>query len=507
MAQETFVFTSSALRSLRLQRELLEQEDRRRAVARESATRRFLPATLRPPLTPSRRPQYCRDPAVHNALYAGDLLRVKSIFKDETTANMVMETVSEELVWSPEQGLWVLTPRPLHTSALRIAAGRGHGACARQLLLRGALPDAVVGGRAPLHDCAAAPRADCARLLLDFGADPNVLSAEGAAPLHLCTAPESLGCAELLLAHGARVDLGTQERGLTPLHVAARQGLVAHVELYLRHGADPGRRSRQGETPLNAACAAAEHPEDAERYCRVAEQLLAAGADPRAAGRKEHTPLHNACSNGQHGLARLLLRHGADATVSNCAGFTPLDCAVHAVEEYRHQRPEETIALLLDYGARPVHPKVGTERAGGDAERCPPPPQPVTPLSRQMLKFCCRHPPALEVLLNAYDHVPPAEGWIGAVPPELWEVRGGPWQMFVPLPQLAHPAMSPYLQEHCEFYASAARMAGQPRRLKHLARCALRRHLGARCHAVVPKLALPPTLRCYLQLPLQGVIS
>lgn len=104
MAQETFAFTSSALRSLRLQQELLEQEDRRRALAREWATRRFLGESPRPPLNPPRRPQICRDPAVHNALYTGDLLRIKSIFKDETTANMVMETVSEELVWSPEQG-------------------------------------------------------------------------------------------------------------------------------------------------------------------------------------------------------------------------------------------------------------------------------------------------------------------------------------------------------------------------------------------------------------------
>lgn len=105
MAQETFAFTSSALRSLRLQRELLEQEDRRRALAWESAMRRFLPTSPRPPLTSRRRPQYCRDPAVHNALYTGDLLRVKSIFKDETTANLILETVSEELVWSPEQGM------------------------------------------------------------------------------------------------------------------------------------------------------------------------------------------------------------------------------------------------------------------------------------------------------------------------------------------------------------------------------------------------------------------
>uniref|UniRef100_A0A8C3CEN6 Ankyrin repeat and SOCS box containing 16 n=1 Tax=Cairina moschata TaxID=8855 RepID=A0A8C3CEN6_CAIMO len=442
MAQETFAFSSSALRSLRLQRELLEQEERRRALARELSTRRLLPpAAPRPLHAPPRRPQYCRDPAVHNALYTGDLERVKSIFKDEATANMVLETVSEELVWSPEQGLWVLSPRKKQTSALRIAAARGYEDCARHLLLRGAEADAVVGGRGPLHDAAAAPRPACARLLLDFGADPNLLSAEGTAPLHLCTAPDSLPCAELLLAHGARVNLGTRERALTALHVAASRGLAAHVALYLRHGADPARRSRQGETPLNAACAAAERPPETPAYLQVAERLLAAGADPRAAGRKGHTPLHNACANGQHGLARLLLRHGADPTVRNGAGDTPMDCALRALREYPQQRPEGTIALLLLHGAGPVHPK--------------------------MLRFCCGHPPALELLLNASERVPPADAWVGAVPPELWE-------------------------EHRDFYASAVRAAGRPRCLQHLARCALRRHLGARCPAALPHLALPP---------------
>ncbi|KAF4804470.1 Ankyrin repeat and SOCS box protein 16 [Turdus rufiventris] len=456
MAHETFAFSPSALRSLRLQRELLEREDRRRALSRPPAPRRPLPGTPRAPPSPPRRRQFCRDPAVHNALYAGDLPRVQNIFRDEASANWVLEMVSEELVWSPEQGLWVLSPRRQHTSALRIAAARGYEDCARHLLLRGAAVDAVVGGRAPLHDSAAAPHPNCARLLLAFGADPNVLSADGSAPLHLCTAPRSLRCAELLLAHGAQVNLGTRERQVTALHVAARQGLVAHVELYLHHGADPSQRTHQGETPLNAAAAAAERPEDAERFLMVAERLLAAGADPKAAGRKGHTPLHNACANGHPALAWLLLRHGADATVPNSAGDTPMDCALHAVLEYREQRPEETIALLLDHGALPAHPK--------------------------MLRLCCQHPPALEVMLNAYDRVPPAEGWVEAVPPELWE-------------------------EHQEFYASAVRMVGQPRRLQHLARVAIRRHLGARCHTAVPKLSLPPPLRRYLQLPIEGLIS
>lgn len=104
-------------------------------------------------------------------------------------------------------GLWVLSPRRQHTSALRITAARGYEDCARHLLLRGAAVDAVVGGRAPLHDSAAAPHPNCARLLLAFGANPNVLSADGSAPLHLCTAPHSLRYGGHLHGGLARVGL------------------------------------------------------------------------------------------------------------------------------------------------------------------------------------------------------------------------------------------------------------------------------------------------------------
>ncbi|NXP07260.1 ASB16 protein, partial [Thinocorus orbignyianus] len=451
MAQETFAFSSSALRSLRLQQELLEQEDRRRALARESATRRFFSSSPRPPLTPSRRPQYCRNPAIHNALYTGDLLRIKSIFKDETTTNMVMETVSEELVWSPEQGTSILHGCPLICMSGPAPPIPG-APCPDPTGHSVPVPGGVVALGCPHKGDRVSPRGVPG---VSTWCPQGVTGCPQPSLTLLCACPPTPRCAELLLAHGARVNLGTRDRQVTALHVAARQGLVAHLELYLRHGGDPSHRTRQGETPLNAACAAAERPEEAERYYRVAELLLAAGADPGAAGRKDHTPLHNACGNGQPRLARLLLRHGADATVPNCAGYTPMDCALHAVEEYRHQHPEETIGLLLQHGAGPVNPK--------------------------MLKFCCRHPPALEMVLNAYDRVPPAQSWVGSVPPELWE-------------------------EHRQFYSSAQRMAGSPRCLQHLARCALRRHLGPRCHLVVPKLPLPPSLRHYLQLPLTGII-
>ncbi|KYO46571.1 ankyrin repeat and SOCS box protein 16 [Alligator mississippiensis] len=457
MARETFVFTSSTLRSLRLQRELLELEDRRRALARQCVSRR-LPTTTRSfqaLAKPARRPQYCRDPTVHNALYTGDLQRIKSIFKDEATANVIMETVSEELLWSAELGLWVLSPQKKHTSPLRITAARGYGDCVKHLIMQGADTDSLVGGRAALHDSCTHHRAECTRLLLSYGANANVLSEEGLAPLHFCTTQETFQCAELLLEYGALVNLSTKDRRTTPLHVAAKHGLDEHVRLYLCYGADLSRRNREGETALNAACAGADRPEEAECYYRAVCRLLEAGANARTAGRKNHTPLHNACSNCHLRLVELLLQHGADVNVANCAGYTPMDCALQAVEDYHQGQPERVIAALLDHGAAPVNPK--------------------------MLKFCSLCPRALEVLLNSYDRILSCDSWVEAVPPEMW-------------------------QEHKAFYDSALQMTNQPRQLQHLARCTMRKYLGARCHSVIPRLNLPLALRDYLCLPLEGYI-
>ncbi|XP_008147499.2 ankyrin repeat and SOCS box protein 16 [Eptesicus fuscus] len=453
MAEETFPFTSATLRSLRLQREWLEWEDRRRAAAQLCRSQRCPPSSLARLARPRRS---CRDPAVHNALFSGNLQQVQALFQDEDAANMIVETVSNQLAWSPEQGFWILTPKTKQTAPLTIAAARGYTDCARHLIRQGAELDARVGGRAALHEACAQAHSDCVRLLLAFGAKANVLSAEGTTPLHLCTAPESLQCAKLLLEAGATVNVAARDSEMTPLHVAAARGLEGHVALYLAHGADVGLRTSQGETALNAACAGAEGPSDGRKHQAVARQLLEAGADARAAGRKRHTPLHNACANGCAALAELLLRHGACAGVSNAAGHTPMDCVLQAVQDTPDWEPEGLFGALLDYGAQPVHP--------------------------EMLKLCANLPRALEVLLNAYPCVPSCDTWVEAVLPELW-------------------------QEHEAFYGSALAMVNQPRRLQHLARLAVRAQLGNRCRQAADRLPLPQLLRDYLLLRVEGRIQ
>lgn len=114
MSKDTFPFTSTSLRSLRLEQAFQEWEDARRALAhRRAMTRAPLPRAPRPPprqqwLQEVRAPPpqvKCRDTAVHNTFMCGDMKGVYAVLKDPAMVNALMETVHEEMVWAPEMGM------------------------------------------------------------------------------------------------------------------------------------------------------------------------------------------------------------------------------------------------------------------------------------------------------------------------------------------------------------------------------------------------------------------
>lgn len=111
-------------------------------------------------------------------------------------------------------------------------------------------------GRTPLYSAVDHGHAEVVRVLLAAGSDPSVLveDAPGSdgpiSPLDVAKDPVIVG---LLLAAGASVHT---PRKWTPLHLACarivRDGdWPAVVDLLLDHGADPGRRTEFGDSPLD----------------------------------------------------------------------------------------------------------------------------------------------------------------------------------------------------------------------------------------------------------------
>ncbi|XP_019657229.1 ankyrin repeat and SOCS box protein 18 isoform X3 [Ailuropoda melanoleuca] len=137
-----------------------------------------------------------------SALDARDEDRVGHLICTEVGhVDAVIELANEDWMKEPSAqlpagvlvGLWTLEYKRELTTPLCIAAARGHTACVRHLLSRGADPDASPGGQGALHEACLGGHTACAQLLLQHSADPDLLSAEGLAPLHLCRTAASLG--------------------------------------------------------------------------------------------------------------------------------------------------------------------------------------------------------------------------------------------------------------------------------------------------------------------------
>lgn len=56
----------------------------------------------------------------------------------------------------------------------------------------------------------------------------------------------------ILILHSVSL-LGTQEKGNTPLHIAAKAGQILQAEVLAVYGADPGALDSNGKTPIDYA--------------------------------------------------------------------------------------------------------------------------------------------------------------------------------------------------------------------------------------------------------------
>ncbi|XP_052049456.1 ankyrin repeat domain-containing protein 12 isoform X1 [Apodemus sylvaticus] len=109
------------------------------------------------------------------------------------------------------------------------------------------------------------------------------------------------------------------ERGETPLHMAAIRGDVKQVKELISLGANVNVKDFAGWTPLHEACNVG--------YYDVAKMLIAAGADVNTQGLDDDTPLHDSASSGHRDIVKLLLRHGGNPFQANKHGERPVDVA------------------------------------------------------------------------------------------------------------------------------------------------------------------------------------
>uniref|UniRef100_A0A670YSR8 SOCS box domain-containing protein n=1 Tax=Pseudonaja textilis TaxID=8673 RepID=A0A670YSR8_PSETE len=136
-------------------------------------------------------------------------------------------------------------------------------------------------------------------------------------PVHEAARDGEVRHLQELIENGACVNLVTYD-SITPLHEASLRGQTRCVEMLLAAGAQVDARNIDGSTPLCDACASGS--------IECVKVLLSHGAKVNPP-LYIASPLHEACLNGSAACVRLLIDVGANLEAHDCRFGTPLHVA------------------------------------------------------------------------------------------------------------------------------------------------------------------------------------
>jgi ankyrin repeat protein len=152
--------------------------------------------------------------------------------------------------------------------------------------------------------------------ILGRGIDVDQRDVYGQTALFHAVIHKHISGVTLLLEFGADIN-ATDARQVTPLFIAAEKGLEAAVELLLQRGARVGMTEYARGTSLHAAISA--------NSIKAVSLLIEHGAKVNAIDSSQETVLQRSLSDGpEPGILKLLLDAGADFTVPNKHGNTPV---------------------------------------------------------------------------------------------------------------------------------------------------------------------------------------
>lgn len=208
-------------------------------------------------------------------------------------------------------------------NAMAFAVDGGHADMVKLLLEYGADGNVQTpSGHRLLSIAARDNRTSIVELLLTHGVDANAVNTDGTDAMDLAVAKGRAKIVELLLDHGATAT-GSNGPFLRPLCVAIDGRYPTIARLLVRHGADPAAVSCDGLRPIDRAAMCGN------------SYLMEAMSDGKATSRVENdrrdylgrTILFQAARSGNVHVVQTLLSAGADRSIADCKGRTPLSAA------------------------------------------------------------------------------------------------------------------------------------------------------------------------------------
>ncbi len=160
--------------------------------------------------------------------------------------------------------------------------------------------------------------------LVKRGFDPNTVSERGETGLTQAFKLDSYRAAQGLIALPATQVNLANNKGETPLMLAAIKGQVDIAKTLIARGADV---NREGWTPLHYAVSA---PSEDGSDLKMVALLIEHHAYIDAPSPNGTTPLMMAAQYGTRSAVQMLIKEGADPTLKNQQGLTATDFATRA---------------------------------------------------------------------------------------------------------------------------------------------------------------------------------
>lgn len=156
------------------------------------------------------------------------------------------------------------------------------------------------------------------RILLSYGADPNVRDLRDFTPLDFVRGPAAC---QLLLAHDAKMNINPKNYHRSSVHEhVLENGCPNAIDVFASTGFDVDIRDIDDETPLLNAIHRGQ--------TAVAKRLLELGANVNGANKSSRdSAIHFAAHCDRPDILRMLLAYGADYTVLECYGRNLAHCA------------------------------------------------------------------------------------------------------------------------------------------------------------------------------------
>ena len=279
---------------------------------------------------------------LRESVLANDLEAVNRAINDHANVNMVLVNQS---------------------TALHLAVSHGYDDIVRALIHA---PDVNLNsrdedGNTPLNVAVMSNRERSAQLLVNAGADINILyDTHQSTMLHIAA---HCGYNDIVRALIKRPDVNLNVRnkdGNTPLHSAAWSGREQSARLLIDAGADINISDNQQWTALHLAASNG-------HSSIVGELIKAPHRNLNVRNENGDTPLNVAADNGRAASARLLIDAGADINISDNKQRTALhmaaDLGYDDILRTLIDAPDVNLNLRTETGHTPLHAAANNGRA------------------------------------------------------------------------------------------------------------------------------------------------